>query len=570
MLTTRIRKTYGGRAGWLLGPVILTSVMLSVLAIAPLASLAMASAQKSGRSVRLAPVTAFPALAKRYALVIGVDAYEDRQITPLAGAGNDASALAGALVKYAGFPADQVVVLSTASGERPTRANIFRRLSNLRGVVPADGLLLVAFSGHGIERGGRGYLLPSDAQSLNDVSLLEDTAVSVDRVRDLIRATGVGQVLLLVDACRNDPTAGKGDSDNPMTAAFGKGFSFDVANREVQAFATLYAAEVGQRAFEDSAKRRGYFSQAVVDGLAGKAANPRGEVTLAGLVAYVQQAVPRRIALDLGAGKKQRPFATIEGYLASDLIVAMASKDAGGAVDAPATGPVATVPALPSVETVLENYYRAVGGSKLLTSLATSVMKGTVEFTYQGKKYAGTTEVYTKRPRKQYMISTIAGAETKEVYDGKQGWTYGSSTGTSEMPPQQLSLRDRMAAWEECSIETIRQLYPTIRVLERDRLGERDVYVVEAIPSDGRSETYWFDARTGLLLSREFPFESGRGEGVVFKSRYFFDDYTEINGVMVPLTIRSASANLEFLIKFDLLSIKYNVPVDDKLFTKPK
>jgi hypothetical protein len=39
------------------------------------------------------------------------------------------------------------------------------------------------------------------------------------------------------------------------------------------------------------------------------------------LIKFVQDAVPKRIAIDLGGGKQQRPFATIEGYKAEELVL---------------------------------------------------------------------------------------------------------------------------------------------------------------------------------------------------------------------------------------------------------
>ncbi|HYG81940.1 MAG TPA: caspase family protein [Pyrinomonadaceae bacterium] len=269
-------------------------------------------------------VAAWPGKAKRWALVIGVDSYKDGQISPLRGAANDARALADALVRYAGFPRDQVILLATDQPEerQPTRLNILRRLSNLASVVPKDGLLLVSFAGHGVERGGHAYLIPSDAQLSDDISFMEDSAVSVPRIKDRIRGTGVGQVVVLLDACRNDPV-GRADAPNPLTAAYTKGFNFDTRNSDVQAFAVLYATAVGQRAYEYIEKRQGYFTWAVVEALKGEAANDRGEVTLAALVRYVQELVPKRIAIDLGGGKQQRPFAVIEGYRAEDLVMSV-------------------------------------------------------------------------------------------------------------------------------------------------------------------------------------------------------------------------------------------------------
>jgi hypothetical protein len=271
---------------------------------------------------QIEPLKVLPSKGKRWALVVGVDKYADPQVSPLRGAANDARILAETLVRYAGFPSDQVILLATdqPAERQPTRVNLLRRLSNLAAAVPKDGLLLISFSGHGMERGGHAFLLPSDAQISDQISFLEDTAINVTRMRELIRATGVGQVMVLLDACRNDP-GGRADAPNPLTEAYVNGFNFDTRNREVQAFATIYATGVGQRAYEYTEKKQGYFTWAIVEALKGAAANSSGEVTLSELVRFVQDAVPKRIAIDLGGGKQQRPFATIEGYKAEELIL---------------------------------------------------------------------------------------------------------------------------------------------------------------------------------------------------------------------------------------------------------
>ncbi|MGQ0763046.1 MAG: caspase family protein [Acidobacteriota bacterium] len=269
-------------------------------------------------------INSLPVGPKRWALVIGVDKYQDPQISPLKGSDNDARLIADALVRYAGFPKDQVILLSTDQPleRQPTRVNILRRLSNLSTAVPKDGLLLVSFAGHGMERGGQAFLLPSDAQISDQISFLEETAISTSRVKDRIKETGVSQVVLLLDACRNDP-GGRADAPNPLTNAYTNAFNFDVRNREVQAFATVYATGIGQRAYEYTEKKQGYFSWALVEGLKGSAANDKGEVTLSQLIKFVQDTVPKRIAIDLGSTKQQKPFAVIEGYRADELVVAV-------------------------------------------------------------------------------------------------------------------------------------------------------------------------------------------------------------------------------------------------------
>ena len=280
-----------------------------------------------------------PPSSKRWALIVGVDNYDDKQISPLYAASNDANALADSFTRFAGFPKEQVILLASnqPSERQPTRGNVLLRLANLSKLVPHDGLLLFAFAGHGIERDSNAFLLPSDAKMSDHIRVLQSTALSVTDIKEWIQEMSVKQVIILLCLSRNDPTAGRGDAPNKMSDAYRRGFDFASRNSQVEAFVTLYATRIGQRAYEYTEKKHGYFTWAIVEALRGGAANSQGEVTLGSLEAYIQDRVPRQIAVDLGPGKDQRPFADVRGYKASDLVLAKLDK---GNVGPPATGAV--------------------------------------------------------------------------------------------------------------------------------------------------------------------------------------------------------------------------------------
>jgi uncharacterized caspase-like protein len=147
--------------------------------------------------------------AKRWALIIGVDTYTDQQISSLKYCSSDAKLLASTLSRYAGFPDDQVIVLATDQPleRQPIRANILRRLRNLLALVPRDGFLLVSYAGHGMEKGGRAFLLPSDAEISDDVNFIEETSLNLARVKEELKSAAIAQVVFLLDASRIDPGA---------------------------------------------------------------------------------------------------------------------------------------------------------------------------------------------------------------------------------------------------------------------------------------------------------------------------------------------------------------------------
>ena len=361
----------------------------------------MITGQTVDRAIKVGnPVKTLPGSAKRYALVIGVDQYADTQITTLGGASNDAKTLANALIQYAGFPGEQVTLLASdqPAERQPTRGNILRRLSNMAAVIPPDGLLLISFAGHGIERGGQAFLLPADSQVSNDVDLLEQTAINVSQIKDRVKKIGVKQVLMILDACRNDPV-GRANADNPLTSAYTRGFNFDLRNREVQAFATLYATEVGHRAYEYKEKKQGYFTWVLVEALRGGAANEKGEVTLATLVKYLQDRVPKRVLQDLGPGKDQKPFAVIEGYRADELVIAV--RDAKALASQPYVPNMNTQTNAPGRDTSIE----------LKTPDANSSLEGTT-WTGNSPETGEYTMKFVKDGQLQYIINVMQNGVT--------------------------------------------------------------------------------------------------------------------------------------------------------------
>ncbi len=293
--------------------------------------------QKRSVVVKKADLTVLPAKAKRFALIVGIDNYQSSQLTKLGGAVNDAKALAETLETYAGFPKEQIYLLTSSTGKigenfssasEANRANILRTLAIIGNSIPKDGLLLVAFSCHGMQRDKKGdkvYILPSDAQTLT-TDLLEETALNVGKLKEKVLATGVEQVIFLIDACRNDPEAGKGETDNLLTKEYLKAFSFnyDEKNKDVNAFATFFASSEGERAYEDAEKKQGYFTYALIEGLKGAAANSQGEVTLINLKSYLERVVPTRVKKS--TGEKQLPKIEIGGYKSESLVLSVIPK----------------------------------------------------------------------------------------------------------------------------------------------------------------------------------------------------------------------------------------------------
>jgi tetratricopeptide (TPR) repeat protein len=258
------------------------------------------------------PVENLPVKNKRYALVIGIDKYDNQEIIKLDGAVNDARTLAAALQVYANFPGEQVTILSPdqSADYKPTRQNIIKWITRLSKSAGKDGLLFISFSGHAVEINKEAFLLASDSEISDSVTAMGQSGIKIDSIKDIVQENGTSQIMLVLDACRNDPRKSS-KTDNLLSESYFKGFDFYSKEKGVTASATLYATSPGGRSYEDTEKKQGYFTTALIEGLRGKAANQRGEITLDSLETYVQDRV---INLTEGKNVSQVPQFRYKGY----------------------------------------------------------------------------------------------------------------------------------------------------------------------------------------------------------------------------------------------------------------
>ncbi len=148
-------------------------------------------------------------MSQNWAICIGIDRYDNLQ--PLQFAKRDAEVLRDFFEKEVAFDkvyffADDAPPIPTDFGEpirsTPTGGTL-RRFLRIRFeqkfLKPSDNLWFF-FAGHGRRERERDYLMPSDADPGN----VEETAIPVSLVTERLRRCGAENVILLLDACRNE------------------------------------------------------------------------------------------------------------------------------------------------------------------------------------------------------------------------------------------------------------------------------------------------------------------------------------------------------------------------------
>ncbi len=270
---------------------------------------------------------ALPALAEKWALLIGIDQYEDRnRIAALSGAARDARKFKATLTEIVGVPDANIELLVSDGDTKPTRFNIVEALDKLQSNAKAGDTVFVYFSGHGTQLDGKDYLLPFDFNGRSAFTGKE-TGLAEERFYEQLSKVQARAIVLIWDKCRNDPFTNSRDATGPKRNTMKlsqaeKSWSV-VRDTRVDAMpilVKLFACAPGQCSYEWTDKGQGYFTYYLEQGLRGAAADGKGKITVKSLKDYVRQQVTAQVKRNENAD--QNPHVALEGTDPEDFVIA--------------------------------------------------------------------------------------------------------------------------------------------------------------------------------------------------------------------------------------------------------
>ena len=276
-------------------------------------------------AVLLTTILATPTLAqgpsweggKKYALIVGIDDYQNDGVVDLQYATSDARLLREVLIKEGNFPEDNIFLLSSDSQDensQPFLTNIVFRLEWLKEIVGPGDTLVFYFAGHGVSLDKETFLLTEEADQRSKGTLMI-SSLRGSILSDLLKNAGAQNTLVFLDACRNDPTAGRGDGSNLLSPALARGLVFTplpAADPQLERnTATIFACSEGERSWEWADRQHGFFTFYLAEAFRQGAFEPNGLATLGSLSAYLRDNVSKTAFRE--TNHKQTPMMRYEG-----------------------------------------------------------------------------------------------------------------------------------------------------------------------------------------------------------------------------------------------------------------
>jgi len=233
----------------------------------------------------------------------------------------------------------------------------------------------------------------------------------------------------------------------------------------------------------------------------------------------------------------------------------------GQSTATPPAAPPAATTAMPTADQILDRYVAAEGGSGTLKRLLSRVMTGTLSV--PSMQLSGTVEIHEKAPNRSLGTITINGASYRQGFDGTAGWTDDPANGLRDQTGDELAEARRESDFYHAL--DLHKLYSKFTLVGKEKVGERDAYVIEAaVPEGGPPEKLYFDVQSGLVL-RDSSQRHGPDGVTGFQQDY--EDYRDVDGVKLPFTIRQTNEGT--LVIITVAEYHHNVPLDDGEFVKP-
>ncbi len=224
-----------------------------------------------------------------------------------------------------------------------------------------------------------------------------------------------------------------------------------------------------------------------------------------------------------------------------------------------------------TADEVLEKSVTALGGRAAFAKLNSRRTSGTILLATPAGDIEGTVEVTNAAPNKTRTVIkadlTAFGAGPMVIdqrFDGNKGYVLDSLQGNRDITGDQLE-NMRNGAFPHPFL-AYKQQGIAVKIVGKEKVSDRDAYVVAFEPTSGSVVRQYIDATTYLPLRAVVKVLVPQlGQEVEQTSDV--SDYRDIDGVKVPFQIKVSSTVQNYTIT--IAKVEHNVTLDEAMFAKP-
>jgi hypothetical protein len=223
-----------------------------------------------------------------------------------------------------------------------------------------------------------------------------------------------------------------------------------------------------------------------------------------------------------------------------------------------------------TADEIVEKHLAAVGGRAALSKLTSRVMTGTITVATPAGEFSGPIEVMNQAPNK---VRTLINLDLSAVgvgkmtidqrFDGVTGYAIDTLQGNRDITGDQLEgMRN---GFFPTPLLNYKENGVGVELTGKEKVGDRDAYLLVLKPKTGPSTKNYIDATTFLLI-RQVVTADIPPIGTLEQTTDFSDD-KEVDGIKVPHKLVSSSSVQNFTVT--LSKVEHNGTLDPTLFVKP-
>jgi zinc protease len=224
-----------------------------------------------------------------------------------------------------------------------------------------------------------------------------------------------------------------------------------------------------------------------------------------------------------------------------------------------------------TADDVVNRSLTAIGGRAALGKLKSRSMIGTIALSTPAGDIAGSIEILNAAPNKSRTLikadlSALGAGQLvlDQRFDGTSGYALDTLQGNRDITGNQLdNLRNGSFPHPFLNYK---EMGVTAQVSGKERVGEREAYVVIFEPPSGSVVRQYIDAETYLPIKVVVKVDVPQLGQEVEQTTEFLD-YREVDGIKLPFRLMATSAVQNYTIT--ITKVEHNVRVDEALFSKP-
>jgi len=223
-----------------------------------------------------------------------------------------------------------------------------------------------------------------------------------------------------------------------------------------------------------------------------------------------------------------------------------------------------------TADDIIEKGIVAGGGREALAKVTSRVTTGTMTVSTPGGDIVGTIEILNQAPNKTQTVITLdlsamgAGKMTiDQRFDGTNGYASNSMQGETPVTSSQIDTQ-RNAIFPSPFLD-YKERGTKIELTGKEKIGDKDAYVLLVTPAKGPASRLWVDATTYLPVKTTTTVETA--EAGTVEQTILLSDFRQVDGLTVPFKVVGSSAIQTFTVV--VTKVEHNVNVDPARFAKP-